>query len=162
MALVYVVANLSMQSPSTPLTPGVTSSQLIHNAYETVYQNSREYHPDAHNIAVYALNKEKNTVDTYVKNRSGVYYDASLETYDASTGTRLTERSFENMNRGEKVIRMNYDIHTGAVLGIWGKILVFIGRLISAGLPLTGFIVWVKRYRLKRKLFQNSRSKMSK
>jgi uncharacterized iron-regulated membrane protein len=37
---------------------------------------------------------------------------------------------------------MNYDIHTGAVLGLPGKILVFFAGLIIASLPITGFYIW--------------------
>jgi len=154
MALVYVVANLSTQPPATPTPPESATNKPIKTIYETVYQNSRAHHPEAYDIALYALEEDKNTVDTYVKNKAGVYYDASLETYDASTGKRLTDRSFENMNRGEKLIAMNYDIHTGAVLGIWGKILAFIGGLIAAGLPLTGFIIWWLRQKEKNKFLK--------
>jgi uncharacterized iron-regulated membrane protein len=37
---------------------------------------------------------------------------------------------------------MNYDIHTGAILGLPGKILMFFASLICATLPVTGFVIW--------------------
>ena len=151
MALVYMVANLSTQPPATLPAPNAASAETMPQVYETVYQNSRSYHPDAYNIFVYQLNKEENTVAAYVKNKAEVYYDSSLETWDASTGERLSVKSFETLSSGEKVVSMNYDIHTGAVLGLPGKILAFIGALMAAGLPVTGIVVWLKRYRLKRK-----------
>ncbi|MFW6290304.1 MAG: PepSY-associated TM helix domain-containing protein [Mariniphaga sp.] len=147
MALVYIVANLSTQSPATAEEPSATSGDQMPQVYETIYQNTRSYHPDAYNIFIYQLDKQENTVAAYVKNRPGVYYDSTRETYDASTGDRLSKKSFEELTSGEKVVSMNYDIHTGAVLGIWGKIIAFIGALISAGLPVTGFVVWLKRHR---------------
>lgn len=151
MALVYMVANLSTQPPATAEKIAADSGDQMTQVYETIYQNARSYHPDAYNIFIYQLNKKDNTVAAYVKNRAEVYYDSALETYDASTGARLSKKSFEELNNGEKVVSMNYDIHTGAVLGIWGKIIVFIGALMAAGLPVTGFVVWLKRFRLKRK-----------
>ncbi|MBN3661790.1 MAG: PepSY domain-containing protein, partial [Ornithobacterium rhinotracheale] len=39
-------------------------------------------------------------------------------------------------------VAANYDIHVGAILGIWTKILAFIISLICASLPITGFLVW--------------------
>ncbi len=37
---------------------------------------------------------------------------------------------------------MNYDIHTGAILSLPGKILAFCASLICASLPITGFLLW--------------------
>jgi uncharacterized iron-regulated membrane protein len=37
---------------------------------------------------------------------------------------------------------MNYDIHTGAIIGLPGKILAFFASLIVASLPITGFYIW--------------------
>jgi uncharacterized iron-regulated membrane protein len=37
---------------------------------------------------------------------------------------------------------MNYDIHTGAILGLPGKFLAFFASLICASLPVTGVYVW--------------------
>lgn len=38
--------------------------------------------------------------------------------------------------------RMNYDIHTGAILGLPSRVLLFFIALIVASLPITGFIFW--------------------
>ncbi len=147
MAFVYIVANLSLQSPSAKPETQSVAGNTMPNAYETIYQRSRCLHPEAYSITVYNIDQQNNTIATYVKNQEQVYYDASLETWDATKGTLVNSRSYENLNRGEKILSMNYDIHTGAVLGIWGKILVFFAGLISAALPVTGFIVWFKKYK---------------
>lgn len=44
---------------------------------------------------------------------------------------------------------MNYYIHTGAILSLPGKILAFIISFICAGLPVTGFYIWLGRKRKK-------------
>jgi uncharacterized iron-regulated membrane protein len=41
-----------------------------------------------------------------------------------------------------KIVRMNYDMHVGAVLGLPGKLLAFFASLVAASLPVTGFLVW--------------------
>jgi len=40
---------------------------------------------------------------------------------------------------------MKYDIHTGAILGLPGKLLAFFVSLICASLPVTGFIICLKK-----------------
>jgi len=47
-----------------------------------------------------------------------------------------------NASMADKISRMNYDIHVGAVLGLPGKIMAFLASLIAASLPVTGFYIW--------------------
>jgi uncharacterized iron-regulated membrane protein len=51
----------------------------------------------------------------------------------------------------DKIRRMNYDIHTGALFGLPGRIALFFAALVVASLPLTGFYFWwgKKKKRLK-------------
>lgn len=49
---------------------------------------------------------------------------------------------FANTTRSQKLMRMNYDIHVGAVLGLPGKMLAFFASLIIASLPVTGTLIW--------------------
>lgn len=48
-------------------------------------------------------------------------------------------------NLSAKLIALNYDLHTGSVFGLFGKFLAFLVSLIAATLPLTGFIIWLKK-----------------
>lgn len=53
----------------------------------------------------------------------------------------------------DHIKRMNYDIHTGAVWGLPGRIALFFAALIIASLPVTGFYIWWgKRKKSKRKI----------
>lgn len=62
--------------------------------------------------------------------------------FDQFTGELLKTTTFDEKNAGEKLRAMNYDIHTGTIMGMPGKILAFIASLISASLPVTGFYIW--------------------
>ena len=42
----------------------------------------------------------------------------------------------------DHIKRMNYDIHTGAIFGLPGRIALFFASLIVASLPITGFYFW--------------------
>lgn len=71
-----------------------------------------------------------------------VYYDQTTLYFDRYTGQRLGGKGFGDMNNGEKLLAMNYDIHVGAIGGLPGKILAFLVSLVCASLPVTGFIIW--------------------
>jgi uncharacterized iron-regulated membrane protein len=64
--------------------------------------------------------------------------------YDKNTGKLLREDLFKNYNAYDKVMRSNYDFHTGRIraLGIWSKILYFLASLLAASLPITGTLIW--------------------
>lgn len=49
---------------------------------------------------------------------------------------------YADANAGEMAVRMNYDIHVGAIAGLPGRILMFFVALIAASLPVTGFYIW--------------------
>lgn len=51
--------------------------------------------------------------------------------------------SFSAANGGEQLRRLNYDLHVGSIGGLTTKIIAFLACLISASLPVTGFIVWL-------------------
>lgn len=42
----------------------------------------------------------------------------------------------------DKILRLNYDIHVGAAIGLPGKTLAFLFSLMIASLPVTGFLIW--------------------
>jgi uncharacterized iron-regulated membrane protein len=44
---------------------------------------------------------------------------------------------------------MNYDLHTGAVFGLAGKIFAFLISLLIATLPISGFYIWWGRHKKK-------------
>lgn len=49
----------------------------------------------------------------------------------------------------DRIRRMNYDIHIGAVLGYPGRIAAFLAALVAASLPITGLLIWLgKRKRI--------------
>jgi len=58
---------------------------------------------------------------------------------------------YKNASVADKMARMNYDVHVGAVLGLTGKIFAFFASLIAASLPITGFYIWWgKKHKKKR------------
>jgi uncharacterized iron-regulated membrane protein len=93
-------------------------------------------------------------LEGFVNHRIGTYYNADVYHYDQYTGIELPTEGvyalpFKEASVADKIARMNYDIHVGAVLGLPGKILAFFGSLIAASLPITGFCIWWGRRKKK-------------
>lgn len=97
--------------------------------------------PDTKQAAIrIATNLDRNT-----------YWKLDSRFYDQYTLKEITVkhaygRFNSKLTTADKIRRMNYDIHVGAILGLPGKFLVFFASLICASLPITGFMVWYGRH----------------
>ncbi len=56
--------------------------------------------------------------------------------------------------------RMNYDIHTGAIFGLPGRIALFFVALIVASLPITGFYFWLGKKRKSKRTYSRPPSQV--
>lgn len=65
--------------------------------------------------------------------------------FDAHTGELLKKELYKNQTKGMKIRRLIFPIHTGSIYGFATKILAFSASLIGATLPITGFIIWLRR-----------------
>ncbi|MEM1134419.1 MAG: PepSY-associated TM helix domain-containing protein [Bacteroidota bacterium] len=81
-----------------------------------------------------------------ISNEKGVYYNSDYRFFDQHNLEEISPGSiygkYTEASLADKVIRMNYDIHVGAIGGIFGKILAFLVSLVAASLPITGFYIW--------------------
>jgi len=79
--------------------------------------------------------------------------------FDEATGTLLRAKLYKTFNKADLVEATNYDLHTGQLFGLFGKIIAFIASLIAASLPITGFVIWLKKK--KKKKGKNNRASRS-
>lgn len=73
------------------------------------------------------------------------FYNGDVLTFDQYTALELKgglRGKYADANNGEKVNKMNYDIHTGGIGGLPLRVAVFFAALIAASLPITGFYIW--------------------
>lgn len=78
---------------------------------------------------------------------SGTLYKTDFRYFDQYTGKEIPGAYVWGKYRdahttADYLKRMNYDIHTGAVWGLPGRIALFFASLIVASLPVTGFLFW--------------------
>ena len=97
---------------------------------------------------------ETDPLEGFINHRPGTYYNSDFYHYDQYTGEELPATgvyagTFKEAILADKIVRMNYDIHVGAILGLPGKILAFFASLVAASLPVTGFYIWWGRRKKK-------------
>ncbi|GGH12836.1 PepSY-associated TM helix domain-containing protein [Mucilaginibacter phyllosphaerae] len=87
------------------------------------------------------------TIAVIVYPTAGQFYNSRSYTFDQYTLKPMKRTDpyavpYQKAGFGQKVRKMNYDIHIGAILGLPGKVMAFLASLIGASLPVTGFLVW--------------------
>jgi uncharacterized iron-regulated membrane protein len=100
--------------------------------------------------------KAKSSIGITVYPNQGQFYNSQGYTFDQHTLKELTRKdayamAYADAGFGDKLRKMNYDIHVGSILGFPGKVLAFLASLIGASLPITGFLIWYGRKFKKKK-----------
>ncbi len=104
------------------------------------------------NATAYELHYPKTPEESIyveVSNSEGLYYDADYRFFDQITLEEIETPGiygkYKDAKLADKILRMNYDIHIGAIGGIAGKIIAFLASLLIASLPVTGILLWYGR-----------------
>ncbi|MCT8340616.1 PepSY domain-containing protein [Flavobacteriaceae bacterium TK19130] len=110
---------------------------------------------EAESLELHYPTSEKQSIYIEVSKNDGLYYNNDYRFFDQNTFTELETPSmygkYENAEVADKIVRMNYDIHIGAIGGIVGKTIAFFISLLTASLPVTGVLLWYGRTYKKKK-----------
>jgi uncharacterized iron-regulated membrane protein len=109
------------------------------------------------NMDVHPPHAKDAAIELAINPDPGTYWKADYLFYDRYTLEEMNVDhmfgKFDEASTADKIARMNFDLHVGAVLGLPGKILAFCGSLVAASLPITGFLIWrARRKKSKAKL----------
>lgn len=74
--------------------------------------------------------------------------------FDRYSGKLLKFLPNKQKSAGMQLNNMNYDIHTGQIAGLLGKIIVFLSSLVSASLPVTGLVLYLGKKKKSKKKIQ--------
>lgn len=129
-----------------PLSDTTQTSTTFNMADKLWHHHLNSIRP-SESLGVYFASSPTDPIEIVVNHRPGTYYKSDFYHYDRFTGKELPATgsyagSFNDAKVADKIVRMNYDIHVGAVLGLPGKLLAFFASLIAASLPITGFLIW--------------------
>ncbi len=138
------------QSDSLQVGTKITPDQAVDYAFSKLV---REY-PKAEGFLFGYAKQDNATSSVYaaVYPEIGKYYNRDVFSFDRYTLKVIPQKGpyvgkYAEAGFGDKLRRMNYDIHVGAILGLPGKILAFFAAFIGATLPVTGYILWQRRLR---------------
>ncbi|CAI2768504.1 PepSY-associated TM helix domain-containing protein [Flavobacterium collinsii] len=112
-----------------------------------VLLNISKQNPQASGIMVSIPEKPSDPIGAFVYKQRNTYYNMDRYSFDQQTLKEISIKTpfsgkYIEANIPDKIRRMNYDIHVGSVLGLTGKVIAFFASLISASLPITGFLIW--------------------
>lgn len=128
---------------------------VLEKPVDKVWELMKKEYPNAQSIEVHPPENDSTSIAANANPEEGTYWKTDYRYFDQYT---LEEKEvdhifgkYENADNTDKLMRMNYDLHTGAVLGLAGKTFAFFISLLIASLPLTGFYIWWGRNRKKKK-----------
>jgi uncharacterized iron-regulated membrane protein len=124
---------------------------------DRIYQDFSKAYPGFNTLYLSIPENESGTISAYAVFSDSRHYPYVWQRFDRYSGKVLHTETFEQLNRGEKLRSMNYDLHVGSILGMPGKILAFFASLICSLLPVTGFLIWRGKRRAKRTTVMTSK-----
>lgn len=131
-------------------------------AIDKVFAKMQEQYPASSAIEVHIPESHAAVIGANANPDMETYWKIDYRYYDQYT---LKEASvdhvygrFPEAKAADKLLRMNYDIHTGAILGLPGKVLAFFASLICASLPITGTYIWWGRRNKEKKAAKKERA----
>ena len=121
----------------------------IEKPLDKVWELMQKEYPKAQSIEVHPPETDSSSIAANANLDKGTYWKTDYRYFDQYT---LKEKEvshiygkLQNATTSDMLMRMNYDIHTGAVMGLPGKIFAFLISLMIASLPVTGFFIWYGR-----------------
>jgi uncharacterized iron-regulated membrane protein len=152
----YKLAGGKKSLEYTDQAPGMHSVEklTIAESNDQVWKLMERQYPDAASISINPPRTDSSLVIANATQADGRYWKTDYRYFERHTlqevpsGNILYGR-FADADGADKLMRMNYEIHTGAILGFPGKLLAFFASLFIASLPVTGIVIWWKKRKKK-------------
>jgi len=109
---------------------------------DVAYAQVRQHSPTAAMVVVGPATDRKQPVYCLTYEKALHYYDRDEYYFHPVSGQLLRALPHATKSAGKKLGDLNYDLHTGQILGLGGKIVAFLISLLSASLPVTGTLLW--------------------
>ena len=109
---------------------------------DVIYRTVQRRSPGAEMVLIGPAGTGKDPAYCWAYQRALHYYHRDEYAFHPVSGQLLQAHLHAGRSNGGKLSDMNYDLHTGQILGLGGKIVAFLASLISASLPVTGTLLW--------------------
>lgn len=141
-----------------------SDTTLVHaaantNPLDSVYHIVRAEFGEEAKVELHGVDSPEKSILVEVQEKPG-YWRMNYLFYDQYSLKEIPSPHiygrYADAGPPELIRRVNYEVHTGAIGGFAGKLLAAILSLLSASLPVTGFLFWLKRRKKKnKKAFRN-------
>jgi len=137
-----------------PLSDSTKTAQMpLLTAIDKLYDQMKVEHADAETIEVHFPDNKTSSIEIAANTDADTYWRTDYRFFDQNTLQEIPVEHIygrlKDAKAADKLLRMNYDIHIGAIGGFPGKLLAFFASLIAASLPVTGFVIWWGRKKKK-------------
>jgi len=125
------------------------STGLQKSPVDKVWFIMQTAYPDAKSIEVHPPENDTTAIAANANLENGTFWKTDYRYYDQYRFNEIPVAHvygrLKDTKLADKIMRMNYDIHVGAIGGLAGKTLAFLVSLIIATLPVTGAYIWFGR-----------------
>jgi uncharacterized iron-regulated membrane protein len=118
---------------------------------DLIYRTVRRRSPQAEMVLIGPTGTGKAPAYCWAYQRALHYYQRDEYAFHPVSGQLLQAQFHASRSPGGKLSEMNYDLHTGQIMGLGGKIVAFLASLLAASLPVTGTLLWWGRRHKKPK-----------
>jgi len=152
---IYKAANLGKNYPDEAIFPkSDTTGKVVVAAQpvaDRVFFEVKTSEPNAQMFLIADDGTKGGTINITAYRESMHFGKSDDYYYDRYTGRLLKYLPDVKKSAGMKLTDLNYDIHVGQIWGLPSKIIAFLGSLICATLPVTGFIIWLGKRKKPKK-----------
>lgn len=147
----YFVTN---SKPYTKWGPNSGISKSTETDIAAIYTQIQKEYPNCIESSIYYPKEKDGSIR--VKLKYAYEYIPKYNTFfvDQFSGEILQTDLDKNASTAENVKNSIFGIHTGSIFGISGKTIVFLAVFIATSLPITGFIIWIRKKKKKSKSAQ--------
>jgi len=129
-----------------PVSDKLAESNLDAPTVDVLWQRMAKEYPNVKVLEVHIPENDSSAIEVAANPDDDTYWKADYRYFDQYTLAEIPVThmygKLDEASVADRIVRMNYDIHVGAIAGLPGKIIAFIASLICASLPVTGFYIW--------------------
>lgn len=139
--------SLNYEAPVSKLAVAVKNKETHVAAIDIVFEKMLRSYPNASYIEIHPPENDSSSIAANANLGHGTYWKTDYRYFDQHSLAELPcdniyGRFDGNTTVADKLLRMNYDIHVGAIGGLPGKFIAFFISLLIASLPVSGFLIW--------------------
>ena len=133
-----------------------TKSKLV--PLDAIWLKMIKEYPKAESIEIHPPETDSAAIAANANDNKSTYHTADYRYFDQYTLQEIEVNHLwgriKNDKIADRLFKMNYDIHTGGIFGLAGKIFAFLISLLIASLPVTGTLIWWGRKKKNRRQCQ--------